>query len=102
MLFVRIFMQWTPTMIFRRGQRFHWLPLLNDRQAGGLQDGALDGGLRHLNLYAFWLSGSAPASAASAAAAAVSGVIVLPASACSAACERHGIGATAPITTRAD
>ena len=46
--------------------------------------------------------GRAPASAAFAASAATASVIVLPASTRSAACTRHGTGATAPITMRAD
>ena len=53
-------------------------------------------------LYAFWLIGRAPFTAASAAAAAVSSVIFFPTSACSASGDHHGIGATAPITILAD
>src|SRR5437870_2977738 len=53
-------------------------------------------------LYPFWLSGLASRNAASAAAAAVSSLIVLPTSAVSAAWLRHGTGATAPMTTRAE
>src|ERR1043166_6979782 len=53
-------------------------------------------------LYAFFESGVAPATAARAAAAATSGVIVRPTRSCSPSTARRGVGATHPMTIRAD
>ena len=49
----------------------------------------------------FWLSGTAPLTAAAPAFIAVSSLTAPPDNACSASAERHGVGATWPSTTRA-
>src|SRR5579862_3861140 len=53
-------------------------------------------------LYPFWLNGLASATAAFAASSALSVVMALPVSACSAWVAAHGVGATCPKTIRAE
>src|SRR5262249_26432171 len=101
MLLVRNLRQWTPTVIFGEvSDSIGVSPHAIDRPAARRMAPS-PAFWAPWFWRAFWLSGTAPRAAASAAATAPSGVIVLPASAASAACDRHGTGATAPITTRA-
>src|ERR1017187_1155547 len=74
---------------------------LPERPLAALRMARFTAALVSVILYLLRLSGLACATAAFAAAIAVSGVMLLPTSACAASGEIHGMGATCPSTTRA-